>query len=154
MRVVLSAVLVGGPLGEVGSGTPERRPSPGHLGRGVLAAQAYAEAILGQAPFQLLPLLGGPDRVRGYREGRFRDDMYWTAQAEYWMPLAWRPKGTVFASIGEVGLRVGAALFNGVEAAVGIGGPFRFTDDGVHGRLDVAYSRTGTELYISPGEAF
>jgi hypothetical protein len=124
------------------------------VGLGVVAMQAYAEATLGQAPFQLLPLLGGADRMRGYREGRFRDDVYWTLQAEYRVPLVWRLKGTVFASVGEVGPRVGADLFEGPEAAVGVGGRFRFTDDGVHGRLDVAYSRTGIELYIALGEAF
>jgi len=37
---------------------------------------------------------------------------------------------------------------------VGLGGRFRFTDDGVHGRLDLAYSPTGLELYVSLGEAF
>ena len=41
-----------------------------------------------------------------------------------------------------------------VETAVGLGGRFRFTDDGVHGRLDLAYSPTGLELYMSLGEAF
>jgi hypothetical protein len=124
------------------------------LGPGVLAGQVYTESVAGTAPFQLLPLLGGADRMRGYREGRFRDDVYWTAQAEYRFPLFWRLKGAAFASAGEVGPRLGAALVEDVEAAVGLGGRFRFTDDGVHGRLDLAYSPTGLELYISLGEAF
>jgi hypothetical protein len=124
------------------------------LGPGVLAGQVYTESVAGTAPFQLLPLLGGADRMRGYREGRFRDDVYWAAQAEYRFPLFWRLKGAAFASAGEVGPRLGAALARDVEAAVGLGGRFRFTDDGVHGRLDLAYSPTGIELYISLGEAF
>lgn len=124
------------------------------LGPGVLAGQFYTEAVLGTAPFQLLPLLGGSSRMRGYREGRFRHNVYWTTQLEYRFPIFWRFKGTTFASAGEVGPRVGSALFNRVEMAVGIGGRVQFTDDGVHGRLDVAFSRTGTELYISLGEAF
>jgi len=123
-------------------------------GRGVLAAQAYAEAIVGQAPFQLLPVLGGADRMRGYREGRFRDKVYWTLQAEYRRPLFWRLKGAVFGAVGEVGPQIGPDLVDGLEAAVGVGGRVRFTEDGVHGRLDVAYSRTGLEFYISLGEAF
>ena len=123
-------------------------------GDGVVAAQAYTEAVVGRAPFQLLPVLGGSDRMRGYREGRFRDDVYWTLQAEYRRPLVWRLKGTVFGSVGEVGPRLGPDVFEGLEAAAGVGGRFRFTEDGVHGRLDVAYSRTGIELYISLGEAF
>ncbi|MFB6247875.1 MAG: BamA/TamA family outer membrane protein [Salinibacter sp.] len=124
------------------------------LGPGVWAGQIYAESVAGTAPFQLLPLLGGDERMRGYREGRYRDDVYWTAQAEYRFPLVWRLKGAAFASVGEVGPRLGAELAEDVEAAVGLGGRFRFTDDGVHGRLDLAYSPTGLELYISLGEAF
>ena len=123
-------------------------------GPGVLAGQVYTESVVGTAPFQLLPLLGGSDRMRGYREGRFRDAVYWTVQAEYRVPLFWRFKATAFASVGEVGPRVGPALVQDVAAAAGVGGWFRFTDDGVHGRLDIAYSETGVELYISLGEAF
>lgn len=123
-------------------------------GPGVLAAQAYAETVIGDAPFLLLPLLGGSSRMRGYRKGRYRDDMLWAVQAEYRVPLFWRLKGTVFASAGEVASRIGTALFERVEAAAGIGGRFRLTEDGIHGRLDVAYGRTGFEIYMSLGEAF
>jgi hypothetical protein len=124
------------------------------LGRGVLAGQVYSEATIGDAPFQLLPLLGGSNHMRGYRAGRLREALYWTVQAEYRVPLFWRFKGTAFASIGEVGPRVGAPLVKGVETAVGLGGRLRLTEDGVHGRVDLAYSRTGIELYLSLGEAF
>jgi outer membrane protein assembly factor BamA len=124
------------------------------LGPGVWAGQAYAASVAGTAPFQLLPLLGGADRMRGYREGRYRDDVYWTVQTGYRFPLFWRLKGVAFASVGAVGGRLGTPLAEDVEAAVGLGGRFRFTDDGVHGRLDLAYSPTGLELYVSLGEAF
>jgi len=124
------------------------------VGPGVAAAQAYAGATVGTAPFQLLPRLGGNDRMRGYREGRFRDRVYWTVQAEYRVPLLWRLKAAAFGAIGETGPGLGAELMNEVEATVGLGGRFRFTDDGLHGRLDVAYSRTGLEFYIALGEAF
>lgn len=124
------------------------------MGDGVLAAQAYGEAVVGRAPFQLLPLLGGADRMRGYRTGRFRENVYWAVQAEYRVPLFWRFKGTVFVAAGEVGPRVGPDLVRGVERAVGAGGRLRLTDGGVHGRLDLAYSPTGLELYIALGEAF
>lgn len=124
------------------------------LGPGLIAAQAYAETVIGDAPFVLLPLLGGSDRMRGYRTGRFRDDMLWSAQTEYRFPLFWRFKGTVFVSAGEVAPRIGAPLFQKIETAAGVGGRFRLTDDGIHGRLDVAYGRTGFEVYMSLGEAF
>ncbi len=124
------------------------------LGPGVGAAQVYTEAVVGTAPFQLLPLLGGSDRMRGVREGRYRDDVYWTAQAEYRVPLFWRFKAAAFASVGAVGSRVDAALVEHAVAAAGVGGWLRLTDDGVHGRLDLAYSENGVEVYVSLGEAF
>jgi outer membrane protein assembly factor BamA len=124
------------------------------VGPGVLAGQVYAEGVVGDAPFQLLPLLGGSNRMRGYREGRFRDNVYWTAQVEYRFSLFWRFKGTAFASVGDVGPHVGSPLVTDVEAAVGLGGRLRLTDTGVHGRVDLAYSSTGPELYLSLGEAF
>lgn len=85
--------------------------------------------------------------MHGYREGRFRDKVYWTLQVEYRLPPIWRLKGAAFASLGEVGPRIGSALVEKVEAAVGLEERFRFTDHGVHGRLGVAYSRTGVALH-------
>ena len=124
------------------------------VGPGVAAVQLYTEAVVGTAPFQLLPLLGGSDRMRGFREGRYRDDVYWTAQAEYRVPLFWRFKAAAFASVGATGPRVDASLVENAVAAVGVGGWLRLTDDGVHGRLDLAYSESGVEVYVSLGEAF
>jgi hypothetical protein len=123
-------------------------------GFGVLAGQVYSEVTAGEAPFQLLPKLGGSNRMRGYAMGRRRDNVYWTVQAEYRVPLFWRFKATTFASVGEVGPRFGPDLAQQVEAAVGIGGRVRLTEDGIHGRADLAYSPTGIELYLSLGEAF
>lgn len=124
------------------------------VGPGTLAGQVYAESVMGTTPFQQLPLLGGSSHMRGYRDGRFRDDVYWTVQSEYRFPLFWRFKGVVFASVGEVGPRIGGDLVEDVETAIGIGGRLRLTEDGVHGRLDIAYSPTGIEPYVSMGEAF
>jgi outer membrane protein assembly factor BamA len=124
------------------------------LGFGVLAGQVLTQSVVGTAPFQILPKLGGSEQMRGYQSGRFRENVHWTTQVEYRVPLFWRFKATVFASIGEVGPQIGPELANGVERAVGVGGRLRLTDDGVHGRMDVAYSPTGIELYLSLGEAF
>jgi hypothetical protein len=124
------------------------------VGPGVGAVQIYTEAVVGTAPFQLLPLLGGSDRMRGFREGRYRDDVYWTAQVEYRVPLFWRFKAAAFASVGAVGSRVNGSLIDNTVAAAGVGGWLRLTDDGVHGRLDLAYSESGLEVYVSLGEAF
>lgn len=120
----------------------------------VFAGNVYAEGVAGTPPFQILPLLGGSSRMRGYREGRYRDTVYWTTQAEVRVPLFWRFGATAFASAGEVGPRVGTDLFNKVQLAAGIGGRLRLNDEGVHGRVDLAYGANGLELYLSLLEAF
>ena len=118
------------------------------------AGQVYAEGVVGTPPFQILPLLGGSQRMRGYREGRYRDAVYWTTQAEVRAPLFWRFRATAFASVGEVGPRIGAHLFRNVQGAVGLGGRLRLNDEGVHGRADLAYGADGFEIYLSLLEAF
>jgi hypothetical protein len=41
-----------------------------------------------------------------------------------------------------------------VQLAAGIGGRLRLNDEGVHGRMDIAYGAHGFELYLSLLEAF
>ena len=120
----------------------------------VLATNAYTEAVVGTVPFELLPRLGGDVHMRGYRTGRYRDNVYWATQAEARLPLFWRFRMTVFANAGEVGPRIGSDLFSGIQTAVGLGGRLRLTDDGVHGRVDLAYGAHGPQIYLSLGEAF
>jgi hypothetical protein len=124
------------------------------VGPAVAAVGAYAEAVAGTAPFTMLPQLGGPDRLRGYRLGRHRDDVYWAAQAALRAPLFWRFKAVAFAGAGEAAGAVGPDLVRGINAAVGLGGRLRLNDAGVHGRLDLAYGADGLQVYISLGEAF
>lgn len=120
----------------------------------VLAVQGYAEAVVGTAPFQLLPLLGGDDLMRGYREGRYRDHLFASVQAAYRVPLIWRFKAAVFANIGEVTPRLGAFALDDPKYAVGAGLRLRLNDEGVHGRVDYALSPAGGALYITLLEAF
>ncbi|MFB6272743.1 MAG: AAA domain-containing protein, partial [Salinibacter sp.] len=123
-------------------------------GPGVLAAQILAAGIAGQAPFLVLPTLGGADMMRGYRSGRFRDHVLWAVQTEYRFPLFWRLKGAAFTSAGEVAPRFEPTLLQNVEVAAGLGLRFRLTASGLHGRFDVGYSRTGIDIYLAVGEAF
>ena len=120
----------------------------------VVTAQAYAEAVGGTAPFQLMPLLGGADLMRGYREGRYRDSVLGLVQGAYRFPLVWRFKGALFANAGNVAPRLGRFRLSGLKYAVGGGLRLRLNDEGVHGRVDYAISPEGGALYITLGEAF
>jgi len=53
-----------------------------------------------------------------------------------------------------VGPRVGPDLVEQIQWAAGLGGRFRLNDEGVHGRMDLAYGAHGLELYLSLLEAF
>ncbi len=87
----------------------------------VLAFLVEAQLSSGDLPFFSLPTLGGSKRLRGYIEGRWRDDAAWTAATEYrfWV----LPRGfKVWRHIRVE--RVGAALFYEVGAVAGEGTSF------------------------------
>jgi hypothetical protein len=120
----------------------------------VLALQAYLEAAPGRAPFSFMPLLGGRSRMRGYREGRFRDRVFATIQGEFRFPV-WRRFGSVaFAGVGDVASRPADLRLSSAEVAGGVGARFRLTDEGVTLRGDFAVGREGTGLYFTIGQAF
>lgn len=123
-------------------------------GRSVIALQGYGEAVSGTASFTVLPRLGGPRRMRGYREGRFRDNVFATLQAEWRVPIRGRFEGAVFAGTGAVAPRLGALGADGLELAGGAGVRYRLNDEGVHLRLDYALSVEGGGLYITALDPF
>ncbi len=124
------------------------------VSRHLVALQAYGEAVGGTAPFSVLPRLGGPLRMRGYLEGRFRDDVYATAQAEWRFPVWGRFGGALFGGAGAVAGRIDALGADGLEAAGGAGIRYRLNDEGVHIRLDYAIGREGAGLYITARDPF
>lgn len=106
----------------------------------------------GDVPFYHLSLLGGPKMMRGYFEGRYRDQNSWAMQTELRIPVWIRFFVVPFLSVGDV--------FNferyqrDVKFAGGLG--LRYIVD--HGnrvniRCDVAYGQN-FQFYLSVLEAF
>ena len=120
----------------------------------VIALQAYVEAISGTAPFNVLPQMGGSEQLRGYREGRFRDDVAAVAQAEYRFPIGGRFAGAVFGSVGDVSPTAGSFAAGGPQAGGGLGLRFRLNDQGTHLRLDYAVGFDDTGFYITGSQPF
>jgi hypothetical protein len=120
----------------------------------VIALQAYGEAVVGTAPFTLLPRLGGPLRMRGYLNGRFRDDVYGTVQGEWRFGVGGRFQGALFAATGTVAERLADLGRDGLEIAGGVGVRYRLGEAGVHIRLDYARSLDGGGLYITAQDPF
>jgi outer membrane translocation and assembly module TamA len=128
--------------------------------RDVLAAQVLGQLTYGQPPFNQLSLLGGESLMRGYYTGRFRDRNQLAAQVEYRMlPLPFtftkRWGAAIFGSTGTV-----FSSFNNFNTkhfvwAGGAGIRFLvFPKKDIYSRLDFAFTREGSGIYIFVGEAF
>ena len=101
----------------------------------------------GDVPFFLQPQLGGPDDLRGFAGRRFYDNNMAVATLEY----QWQVFSGVFlagfADAGKVFPRWDRWSAAGIEKSYG--GGVRFGSGGVAtGRVDLAFSREGTQLWI------
>lgn len=120
----------------------------------VLALQAYGQMIVGEAPIDLLPALGGAAGLRGYFQGRYRDKVYTVGQAEWRVPLFWRLGAAAFGAVGNVYPDVAHISVDKLKAAAGLG--LRLNVGGsspVNIRLDGALARDSTAIYLVVGEA-
>jgi outer membrane protein assembly factor BamA len=126
------------------------------FGSHVVALQMYDSFIVGDAPFQLLSLLGGSYRMRGFYLGRYRDRDMLTAQIEYRVPV-WRRFGAVgFAGAGDVAHDVRGFRIDRLKTSVGFGARFMFdTRERINARLDVGFgSGDNAGVYGMVLEAF
>jgi len=126
--------------------------------RRVLALRALVsttEADAGQEiPFFLLPTLGGPDDLRGFRRYRFRDRNSLLLQAEYRWEIFTAVDGAIFYDAGKVASRHEDLNLQDLESDYGIG--FRFgTRNGVFMRVEGAFgSRGGKHFVLRFGHVF
>ncbi|HXX63931.1 MAG TPA: BamA/TamA family outer membrane protein, partial [Bacteroidota bacterium] len=126
------------------------------LGSGhILALQAQGMISGGTPPFDQYALLGGGDLMRGYYTGRYRDNIFLGAQAEYRKMLFWRLGIAAFAGAGDVAPRW--AGFDMRDVKVSCGGGFRFmfdTKEQLTTRLDIGLGRSTSGVYLAIKEAF
>ncbi|HXV63615.1 MAG TPA: BamA/TamA family outer membrane protein [Vicinamibacteria bacterium] len=113
------------------------------------AAAVISDTDSGQeVPFYYQPTLGGGQRLRGFREFRFRDRNAMLFTAEYRWQAWWALDMALFADAGKVAYDRDDLDFNDLEASYGLG--FRFhSNDAFTGRLDLAFSREGFIPFLS-----
>ena len=93
-------------------------------------------------PFYYMPTLGGGEKLRGFREFRFRDRNAMVLTAEYRWEAWWPLEMALFVDAGKVTARRQDLDFEDLEVGYGIG--FRFhSHDAVSFRLDLARSKEG-----------
>jgi hypothetical protein len=115
-----------------------------------------AAAASDDAPSYLLPSLGaGRFGLRGFTQGRYRDQVMTTAQAE----LRWHSRGRVgavaFFGFGQVAPDFGGLGDASLLPAGGLGGRYKLTRNfPMHMRFDYAWSEKEDLFYFSVAEAF
>jgi hypothetical protein len=125
------------------------------LGRGrVLGLAALFEQVHGETPFSLLSKLGSTRYLRGIREGRYRDQIAWAAQAEVRLPLREGLAAALFGAFGDVAKDLGSLSARTLKIGGGAGLRFRLTNEGANLRIDVAAADAGPEVYVLLLEAF
>jgi Omp85 superfamily domain len=122
----------------------------------VLATNLTGASAAGDAPFYMLPSVGaGAYSLRGYTQGRYRDKVMITAQAEARYHTEGRVGATVFGGFAQVAPSLGELPKTLVLPAGGLGLRYQLTREfPMHLRLDYAWGRNGNLFYFSIAEAF
>ncbi|MBC7776708.1 MAG: BamA/TamA family outer membrane protein [Phycisphaerae bacterium] len=125
------------------------------FGKNVLAVNGIAAFTVGEVPFFQFPQIGGPRRLRGYPDGKYRDRHMVIAQTEFRFPIVWRFKGVVFAGGGTVFGKAGETAKFRPNAGAGL----RFEFDRrqkLHLRFDygIGEGKGNSGVYVTLGEAF
>jgi len=125
------------------------------FGGHVLALQAVVQTASGLPPFYKYPSIGGDSMMRGYYSGRYRDKLLTAVQAEYRLPAFGRIGLAGFAGLGQVAPRVRELRWGGFKPSLGLGLRFKVVpEEGTNIRLDFAFGKNTTGLYITANEAF
>jgi len=121
----------------------------------VLAFQSYMNFISGNAPFQMLSLLGGESVMRGFYRGRYRDRNLIAFQMELRIPV-WRRLGFAsFLGFGDVAGKI--SHFNMGEFKYSAGFGIRYLlipEEKLNIRFDVGFGNDSWGIYIIIAEAF
>ena len=125
------------------------------LGHGrVLGFAAFTEWTGGSPPFTVLPSLGSTRFLRGYRGGRFRDQLAWAGQSELRLPVKGPLSAATFFAVGDVAHSVSSLSLQTIKIAGGAGLRWRLTREGANIRADIAVGGEGVEYYLLVLEAF
>lgn len=121
----------------------------------VLAFQYYGLYNMGYAPFRLMGLLGSDSHMRGYYQGRYRDQNYATVQSEARIHLLSWFGVAAFAGVGDVFAGVGDLSVQRLKYSLGGGIRIRVDKtDNSNLRFDYAFGKGSSGFYVAFGEAF
>ncbi|MEI6859736.1 MAG: BamA/TamA family outer membrane protein [Shewanella sp.] len=119
---------------------------------GLIAWQVQGHFTQGDVPWNMLPDLGGSNTMRGYINGRYRDEQMMMGQVEYRLPIFQRYGMVFWGALGSVAPKVGD-LTEDLLTSYGAG--FRFNiKDNINLRFDVGVGENETNFYLNVNEVF
>ena len=122
--------------------------------RAIVALNYVVSITGGVAPFSALSLVGSGKRLRGYYEGRYRDNNLALLQAEARFGVWKRLSAVVFGGVGLLGNNQRLFRADDPKTAYGAGLRVRINNDGLNIRVDYGIGKQSTGLYLTLGEAF
>jgi hypothetical protein len=121
----------------------------------VLAVRGSLRISDGDVPFYALSQFGQRSDLRGYTNGRYRDNDLVAAQTEFRHRFSERWGYVVFAGLGEVMPSFDEFNSDHLLGSVGAGLRFRLSKKNpVNFRFDWAYGKDGAATYLAVNEAF
>ena len=126
------------------------------FGNKVLAFQLYSFNNTGEVPLRSLASFGGANRMRGYYDGRYKDNNQLIMQGEYRFPVYKRFSAVAFAGGGNVSNRFADYSISDIKVSYGAG--LRFALDKkekLNLRVDYGIGQgKNNGFYLQLGEAF
>ena len=121
----------------------------------VLAGQVYLNINVGEVPFKQAATLGGSSLLRGYYNGRYRDNNALIIQAELRQRLIGRLGSAVFAGVGDVAHKVGDFSVGDLKPTGGLGLRYLISrKEHLNLRFDAAVGNNTHGFYVNISEAF
>jgi outer membrane protein assembly factor BamA len=125
-------------------------------GKSVIALQFYSFNNTGEVPLRSLASFGGASRMRGYYDGRYKDQDQTFLQAEYRFPVYKRIGAVLFGGTGDVASRFSDYSLR--ELKYSYGGGIRFAlnkKEKLNLRIDYGIGGGNNRgFYLQIGEAF
>ena len=122
----------------------------------VVAAQLYNYSSFGDTPYRSMATLGGAGNLRGFYQGRYRDNSMYSAIIEYRAPIYWKISACVFGGLGDVYHQLN--IINASSIKTSFGGGIRLTileKEKLNLRIDYGYSdKYNQGFYFTIGECF
>jgi outer membrane protein assembly factor BamA len=122
----------------------------------ILAAQLFNYSTFGDVPYRSLATFGGSGGMRGFYQGRFRDNSMYSVICEYRAHVFWRISACAFGGFGDV--YNSTQNFNTNTVKTSFGGGLRLSileKDGLNLRVDYGYSdKYNNGFYFTIGECF